>query len=484
MIRIEKIKTVLKLLTVEPFLFFIYLATIAKQDTYAQFYQDKVCLVSRQLSNEICSTVATSRDPMYLEDKKAIVNEANLIGVYQAITQNVPGIIYAIMLSPWADKVKGARRQLMIAIALGHILDSTVGIISVIYEETLPPWTAVAISLPSALAGGNLAVTISTLGYASLTTPTVHMPLRFILMDIVQKAVRPLSAVVCGRLVSSPSWIPNKVRNFTGVYTLCLLSGIFALVWTLTMIDNSDWKARPEESNVAEKYKFFNKENVLQLKTTLTRMRDNLGHFQLWLLLVINSFSIMAAQGPSSIRLPFVQLVYGWNIGNLQDMSALFTALTLIIYAVGSPILTNWLKFSIPELAIFGLSGTCLYVVSFGTILSKYGYYVANIFGSFGSVNGASVKAKMAAIVDKTEKSSAFALLAISTNLSSSVARWYHQRVFRETLDTMPGLGIQSGSLLILMAMSGWIWIDFHAIKTSKAVDCVEAVDDVQTTKL
>ncbi|KAI1304986.1 hypothetical protein HDE_01721 [Halotydeus destructor] len=484
MLQLASAKQLVKILTVEPFLFFIYLAITAKQDTYTQFYQDKVCLVNRQLSNEVCNFVSTSKDVQYLEDKTAIVNEANAIGAYQSLIQTVPAIIYAIMLAPWADKVKGARRSLMIATALGQILDSTIGIISVIYEDTLPPWTALAIGIPSSLVGGNLAVSVAVLGYASMTTPILQMPLRFIIMDVVQKAVNPMSTYSSGRLVSTPSWIPNKVRNFTAVYLLCFVSSLFALIWTLSVVDDSDWKDKADEQGVNKTYKFFNKENVFQLKNTLTRVRDNQGRIQFWVIIAINCFSYFAAIGPSSLRLPYAQVVYSWNITELQTNYSKFTALTLIIYSLGSPILTNRLNFSVPGLGIFGMSGLCLYLVSMATIMDPWGFYIANIIGSFRSVNAASVKAKMADTVDRTEKSSAFALLAISTNCTSTAAKWYYQQMFKHTLNTMPGLGFLTGNILLLLAISGWIWIDFHDIKTSKRIDSYRIDEIIAETNL
>ncbi|KAI1298858.1 hypothetical protein HDE_01724 [Halotydeus destructor] len=466
MAQLANIKKLLRLLTVEPFLFFIFFSFIVKQATYTQFYQDKVCLVTLGLSNDKCSFVSSTKDIDYKDIKAAILTEANDLNSYQAFIQFLPTVIFTIMLAPWADKVKGARRKLMIWAAFGQIADNIIGIVLIIYEETLPPWTSLAIGVPSSLAGGGMSISIATLGYAAMTTPADQMPLRFIIMDIVGKAVRPLTTFLSGQLVGTPSWIPNKVRNFTAIYILALVAALLALMWVLIFVDESDFKKDVGDKTPDTNYKFFNKENAFRLKETLLRTRDNLGHIQVWVLVIINGLTVFVLVGPGAVRLSYVQTVYGWNIEQLNNWSSLLTLSTLVGYAVGSPVLTNKFKLSPPALGIFGLVGTFFYILFLGSIMDPAGFFIATIVGTYGSVNGAAVKTLLSRLVEKNEKSSAFAVISVSSSFFSLIAKFVYPWIFKRTINTMPGLGFQLSSVGLLVAIILWIWIDFHTIKT------------------
>ncbi|KAI1304899.1 Proton-coupled folate transporter [Halotydeus destructor] len=465
---IADLKPLIKILTVEPYLFFIFFAFLAKQNTYTQFYQDKVCVVTYHMSNEICSVVASSKDINYVKVKDAIITDANDLNSWQSVLRTVPGIIFTILLAPWADKVKGARRKLMILSALGQLADSALGIVSIMYEDTFPAWTALCIGIPSSLVGAMLAINISTLGYASMTTPIAQMPLRFIILDISANACRPLTTYLSGVLLGTPSWIPGKVRNFSAMYILCLVSSLLALIWTLVFIDDSDWKGDPNDKTEREAYRFFNKENFLQLKNTLMKKRDNLGRIQLWLLIAINGFAIFVMVGPSTIMLSFAQLVYRWDVVMFNKTSAYFAAVTFVLFSIFSPMLTTVLKLTEPQLGIFGLSWAIIYLTTKGTILHPWGFYVAAILGTFGSVGGAAVRSKVSKLVSNSEKSSAFALISIFQNLFTLVASWFYPPVFKYTMHSMPGFAMQSTTSLLFCGMACWIWIDFHTLRTAK----------------
>ncbi|KAI1298866.1 hypothetical protein HDE_04007 [Halotydeus destructor] len=460
----NNLKQFLRVLTVEPFLFFIFLAFLAKQSTYTQFFQDKSCRVTYGLSSELCSFVTSSKEDEHQDLKTAILKDANQMGSYQSIIRTAPGILFTIVLAPWADKVKGARRKLMLLSAVGQIGDSVFGIISVIYEDTLPPWTALIIGVPSSLMGGMLAIQISTMGYASMTTPLAHVSLRFLIFEIVKSLCRPVSTFMSGQLLDTSSWMPNKVRNFTALYAVTMGAGLMAMVWSLLFIDDSDWK--DGDRNKAEGFRFFSKENILQLKVTLTKARQNLGHIQLWVLIAINGLTNSVMLAAPGVTLSFVQEVYGWNITEFSNVSSMLFVFTFVAFALGSPFLTSMFKLTDSQLGIFGLTGGCLFMVTLGSVLNSWGFYVATLLGTFAAVGGSAVKSSVSKLVEPLEKSSSFAVMSIFQNIFTLAATWYFQLVFNRTIIGMPGLCFQIAAIFFLVAMVGFLWIDFHKSKT------------------
>ncbi|KAI1298862.1 Solute carrier family 46 member 3 [Halotydeus destructor] len=474
-----------RILKVEPFLFFVFLAFLAKQNTFTQFYQDKICLVTYNRTAEECAFIPSTELDEYRDLKTNILKGANELVSYQAVMRTVPGIIFTILLAPWADKVIGARRKLMIFSSLGQIADSIFGIVSVVYEDTLPPWTALAIGIPSALAGAMLAINISTNGYVSMTTPLVHMSLRFIIMDIISSSVRPLATLLAGMLLGTPSWLPGKVRNFTALYCVTLVSGVLALLWTLIFIDNSDCK-EDDSDNEKEKYKFFNMENLRKLQYTFMLKRENLGRVQLWLLITINGLAVFAFVGAGAVMLSYVQKVYHWNIEKFSKISAALAGCTFVAFALGSPVLTNVFKFTDPQLGLFGLTSGGIGIVLLGTIPEEVGFYLFSLISTYGAVGSSAVRSSVSKLVGSSEKSSAFALIAIFQNVFTLLGTWYYQIVFNATITTMPGLCFLTASTFLLVAMGCFIWIDFHNMKTLKSgkVEFNKEKEEAVLTKL
>ncbi|KAI1298859.1 hypothetical protein HDE_04008 [Halotydeus destructor] len=455
-----------QMLTLEPYLFFVFLAFFAKQNTYSQLFQDKICVTTYGLSSQVCNFVTSSKDGQYQEVKTAILKDANDLSSYQFIIRTVPGIIFTILLAPWADKVKGARRKLMIWSALGQIVDSALGIICVMYEDTLPPWTALIVGIPSSLVGGTLAINVSTFGYASMTTSLADMSLRFLIFEAVKNSCRPSSSFLSGQLLDTPSWMPNKVRNFTALYTFAMVSGLLALVWSLRFIDDSDWKKTDMKD---EEYQLLNKENMIQLTSTLTRKRENQGHIQLWLLLFINCLVISIPVAATAVTLSFVQEVYGWNFTDFSNASSFLASFTFIAFAVGSPVLTKKLNLSDSQLGIFGALGGFLFMLTMGTVLSPWGFYAATILGTYANVAGSAVKSSVSKLVEPNEKSSAIALLSVFQNASTLAFTWYFRITLNYTITSMPGLCFQLASIFSLVAVLGFVWIDYNILPAVKS---------------
>ncbi|KAI1290950.1 hypothetical protein HDE_07870 [Halotydeus destructor] len=428
----SKLRQALKISTVEPYIFFIFIAFMVKQNTFTQFFQDKI----------------SRKEPEYQDLKDEILKDANELASYQAVIRSVPGIFFTILLAPWADKVRGARRKLMIWSALGQIADSILGLIAVKYEDTMAPWTVLLIGIPSSLAGGLLSVNIAAMGYASMTTPTVLMSLRFIILETVINASRPSSSFLSGQLLNTTSWMANKVRNFTAVYSLTLCAGIMALIWSVKFLDSRDCKDDVDQDKT-EPYTFFNKENLSQILKMATKPRENKGRTVLWLLVIINALSISVMIGVAVVDLSYVQKQYGWDVVGFNTTNGKLTVCTLVAFALGSPLLASMLKLTNEQIGLFGLSSGTLKIITY---------------------------------VEASEKSAAFALMNIVQNIVALAFTMYFQQVINATITTMPGLCFQLSTVAFLVSMVCFIWIDFNGMKSKKAN--IEKKEYIENTRL
>ena len=118
----------IRLLTVEPLAFltiFIYLLKTLPQD---QMVQDKICLQKYNLPDDYCHHLPTMKDD---EDtlyhmKSTILSDVTQFKLYVSILITIPIMFISVIIGPFIDKYKPAKRILLIISSLVSILEISI----------------------------------------------------------------------------------------------------------------------------------------------------------------------------------------------------------------------------------------------------------------------------------------------------------------------------------------------------------------------
>ncbi|KAI1294578.1 Proton-coupled folate transporter [Halotydeus destructor] len=437
----------LKLLTVEPYLFLITFSFLIKHATLQQFVQDKICLIDLGKNDDLCYHVTSSEAASHRRVANTILKKTAEYEMVLAILRTLPGIALNILAGPWTDRVKGARKTLMMVAATGQALDAIMGLLNVYHERTWGTPLLLLTILPSSLLGGMTTVQTAVMGYASLTTPKKYLSLRFVILEIILNAATPLTSFIGGQVLASESLIPDEIRNFATIYLLCLLTSLSALLWVVFFIDDSD-QAHVKEVTNGTAFQSSNRDtatrmldmnNIKDMFRVCTKRREHLEHIQLWLLLLSNGICMLSVVGTASVMFLFSQRM-----------------------GIGIPVMVKIFKFSDSALSVVGVSSIGLCFVTLGTFLKPAMFFVSFALGSLGGGCLVGIKALISKLIDETETGSVFAILAIFQSILNMVATSLYTFIYIKTIDNYPGSVIQFAGAINLIPLISIIWIDLY----------------------
>ena len=126
MIRKEKIKYILRNITIEPVFFIFAMCFGFYIIASSQLYIDKVCKVNLNISEDICNNIQK-----HDEEQIRVQEYVSQLKVYNRIIQAIPPCIYALLAGPWSDR--NGRKFLIVCSVFGYVLCNGVFLINTIW---------------------------------------------------------------------------------------------------------------------------------------------------------------------------------------------------------------------------------------------------------------------------------------------------------------------------------------------------------------
>lgn len=159
---LQTVKNTLKLVSVEPYLFFTLFGYTIRLVTLQSVLMESSCRNLHLFPDEICDN---------LDDHKSHQEVSIEAGnnFYSAIMllSSLPAVIVAIFLGPWSDKY--SRKYPLIISASGQMMESAVSAALTFFPRVSPVWYAVA-SILSGFSGGFITSASSAFSYMSDVT--------------------------------------------------------------------------------------------------------------------------------------------------------------------------------------------------------------------------------------------------------------------------------------------------------------------------
>ena len=121
----------IRLLTVEPLTFLILFVFAFKRLPQDQLTQDKICLQRYNLPAQYCQDLPTLReDDDHLGMKSTILADVAQFNLYVNVIITAPILIVSILIGPFIDKYKPAKKVLLIVSSANSLIECFILVIN------------------------------------------------------------------------------------------------------------------------------------------------------------------------------------------------------------------------------------------------------------------------------------------------------------------------------------------------------------------
>lgn len=168
---LDKAKYMAMKTTVEPLLGFYFVATILSSFATTNLNLEKACRVNLALNDSTCSAMKSGRNASVGVGMAAMKAEALAqqmvadVIVWKTILQCIISGVLVVFAGSWSDRNR-KRKQGMLIPVVGEFLATASRLLCYYYYYQLPmEFTAIAETVPAALTGGMLTLTLSVFSY-------------------------------------------------------------------------------------------------------------------------------------------------------------------------------------------------------------------------------------------------------------------------------------------------------------------------------
>ncbi|KAI1280764.1 Proton-coupled folate transporter [Halotydeus destructor] len=400
-------------LKVEPFALLFMVSMYMKSSIFSQFVQDKTCMVSLGLPMEECFNISTTNYFGQEDDKSYIITTSSNYHFYVSLVTTVPGMIAAIFSGPWSDKFVSGRKWMMIVGALGFFLDSTIGLVNVVFFELPAPFLLLT-NIPSVLLGGSGVAYVAIYSYAAVNTLPQYRALRFAILEILVLVASPISKQIAGQLMDTPSWaIENRIRNYFALYVIDMATSLAAIIWVAVMINEKKMATSCEVNEMSASQSESKSERVALLMSHSTEEDE-------------------------------------------KEASVSKMAGSLFNYVVTMPILKK-LQLQDLTLCIIGTLSVLLGLLVRGAFETTSGFYIASVANIYMPLSTIASRSLLSSVVDKTETGSVFAVTECLDTLGPLISSVIFTQIFNATLTSYVGAAFLAGAALSAISLSIYV---------------------------
>ncbi|CAG2170532.1 unnamed protein product, partial [Oppiella nova] len=443
--KIKRVGEFLSLLRVEPYLFAITFVYTMKRELTEQLVADKICRFKYHLNATYCSKLHTMTDHEdYLDMRPTIYEDKKHLFLYKTALVIVPSLLATVIIGHWTDTYVKAKKWLLITGALAIIAECIILILNDYYFD----W--------------------ATWPYIAITTPFHMLTTRLTVAEILNLLAQALGIYASAHILNSdPMFNGGQLHNYSGVFTISGVVIVFALIWSIFMVDKErdirEWEFRfgsvsdsVDGKSVAHRVNaklrhflshefihplklLFNIKNGHKMLMSLVKRRDNYVRFQILLLFLSVISYISSNLGPIVFGYQFSQKVYHWDYDTYVNTSAI----GCLAIAVGTIALSPFLlalRLRDTTLSLIGLMSFFSLQLIRGLILSPTGFYYSIIPGCLGVFAIIGIRSHLYKLFKGHELGKVLSFFAATEATTPLVATEVINIIFNATIDEIQGL--------------------------------------------
>ncbi|XP_028169939.1 proton-coupled folate transporter-like [Ostrinia furnacalis] len=437
---IKRMKSLILLLTVEPFLVCYIIPTILSSTAMQKFNMEKACRVDLNQTEEVCRKVVEGiqDDNTTIEAlKKASVLVADMTAWREPITFGIPALMI-LFVGAWSDKT-GNRKYLLLIPVIGEI-GSLVGILAGTYFFLeWPLWVMALIEASSStFTGGLYVILMGSYSYlADVTTPesrTFRMGVAGVLVSLGSPLANAISGILTVNL------------GYFGIFGISLAMYMFCFFYALIRIQDVR-RVEIEGSFFHKLISFFHPKNVWG---TLSLVFTSRGKQLLKITLVICAHIVIQGPVAGEQACLYLYTLNRYQMG-LVDQS-LYTTFALIMGLVGTSlamgIFVKWLKVHDGLLGIIATTSNLLSTLTSGLAPTREYFFAGPVLGIFGGPASTAVRSLGTKIVQPDQVGKMCSLIGFVEALLPVIYMPLYTKIYSNTINTFPGAFYIVGAIM------------------------------------
>ncbi|KAI4501384.1 hypothetical protein M0802_003757 [Mischocyttarus mexicanus] len=414
----------IKLISVEPTMWFYMMAFMITSVVEEDFFLYKACRVDHNLSAETCANLKSN-----MTLKTEVHKTVSEFHQWNNIAGHVVPIILALFFGNWSDR-HGRKLPLIIGL-VGKFLYSFM----VIVNSYISTWNLNMViytaSLPMGMLGGDVAIFASCFSYISDITTVKQRTLRITILDIIYLSTMPTGVALGSYLFT------NVVNSSYGI--------MFAINVTLLAIGiiysflNLEWQTqrRQQISNDNPFIDFFDKKHVQETIKTLTKKRENHGKAYLWILLLAMALYTFQRDEKHMSYL-YTQLKFKWGVTDFSKFKTFLSTLFVFAMLIGVPTMSKLIGMRDTLIVAVGAIAHASGRVIFALAKIPELFYVGAAVAALGPVVAPILRSMISKLVPVEERGKVFAMLSVCDNAVPLFSGILYSQLYNFTIDTVP----------------------------------------------
>ncbi|KAI2797799.1 hypothetical protein BLOT_015219 [Blomia tropicalis] len=492
---------IFRFLTMEPIVFIVILIYMLKRIPTDQLIQDKICIQRYNLSVSYCHNLPIIKDdPIGM--KSTILTDVTRMALYINFINTIPVVFISIIIGPFIDNYKPAKRLLLIFASIMTIAEMSILALNAYFFHA--NYYLIFLShLTASLCGGPLVSLTTIWAYTSSVTPEHIRLLRMVFLELCIFAGPPIGTAISGHMLDMHTpFIEHEPRNYTTIFLIGAGCAFISFLIALLLVDEekdkilfrkyfpksetndeivkkdpctemkpSDTKLIDTKPSTGLINSLFTFQNVRDMIQTFVRPRPYGIRLQMFCLIFSTVTIMIAYMGPSVFLYQYLQKVFAWgpaDYSNYVTFNSLINIFTTLIFA---PIFLKVFKFADLTCSLIAFHMLLIQNLVRLLSLSVWTFYVALPFYSFNSMSMVGVRAYLAKLVDRNELGKIFALMSAIDSITPLISSLIFSTIFGLTIDSIPNLPFAAVCVTLIVGISSLYIVASRSKRTLAALE-------------
>lgn len=395
----DRLMRILRNVTIEPAMFLIMFSSSIDNIASDQLVIMKSCKMDFGYNDTVCENLD---DPMWKEQNEEVSLELNQFNVYKTLVTSIFPVFFSFYLGAWADLF--GRKLLFYLFLSAYSLQQVIVVGCAYWMDSKKEYLFLSY-LPSTLTGGFGAWMLAINAFLSDITEPENRAFRFGMLHLATGLGRPLAAPLGAYLLRTGGFVCVFTTSLAGIVigSLLLFWRIRGFKWNPPKTDK---KARNSFSPLLIKDAF----------KTVLKKRSGPNRKFIFVLMIIQIFTILPFFGEFTIAFSYVRIRYNWGV----DEYSTYSSVVSITGIVGQAIL-------LPLIKALNINEALVMVVIYASVVARHVikgfatepwlYYLGAMVDLIGSYASNINRSMMSTCIPPNELGKVFSVLTAIDNL-------------------------------------------------------------------
>ncbi|KAK9693843.1 Major Facilitator Superfamily [Popillia japonica] len=465
----QKLKLVLKNITVEPLVICYILPSTMAMLTAQNLNIDKACRVNLKLDEEICDGIIARNASAYnTTDEEAIYKMVAKVNVYKNIVHGIIPSAVLLFLGSWSDR-SGRRKPCILLPLIGEVSSCTAYLLCVYFFHQLPmEINAIPETVLPDLSGAWATMLVGSFTYVSQISTVEVRTLRIGAVHIAFNISFITGIALSGALY--------RVISYYGVFGLALLTQASALIYGVTCVKEVPKKIEDATRGRTSKMNFFDPRHVREYFRVAFKQDEKKRKKKICLIMVLILVVAGPVIGEMNVMYLLVRYKYGWS----ELDYSIYSTYSLCVHMLGTLIsLLFFSKHLKLDDAVLGMLSSASKIASsfvFAFAPNSTVFYLAVLVEMLNGTSFVAFKSIISKLVPPEELGQINSLFGIFEGMVPLIYGPMYNYVYHQTISTFPGAFILLGGAMTIPAVIIFYWLYVQNKKEAKEEASNEAL--------